>query len=379
MKVAQSLYEKGLITYMRTDSVALSEEFCQAAREWLENKDAQNVPVKLTKHRISKNSQAAHEAIRPSNLNRRSDQLKLEITPDEFSLYVLIWKRAIASQCRPALIDKTTIFSQSGAVFWQAKGQITKFMGYARYWNNLGADSQLPDLKQGQTLKLAKAEIESKCTSPPSRYGEPQLVASMEKLGIGRPSTYSSSIKTIKDRGYAKIAKKSLIPTELGMTVDSFLTQNLANLINAQFTAGMESSLDAIATGKEKWQPFLINWNQTYFSPVLTQAKLALPQSDRKPKGTTTSSEYICPVCSCNLEQYDYVKEKKQKSLLRCSNPESRNKSDHKEAVFFKTSNGNWWSKKFGEIGILLVQQKTESKIQSVKKLAPIKLKSKPK
>ncbi|NJK58262.1 MAG: type IA DNA topoisomerase [Pleurocapsa sp. SU_5_0] len=177
MKVAQSLYEKGLITYMRTDSVALSEEFCHAARKWLENKDSQNIPTNQTKHRINKNSQEAHEAIRPSNLNYPSSQLKSQISESEFSLYLLIWKRAIASQCRPALIDKTTILSQSGSVFWQAKGQMVNFLGYARYWNNLSADSQLPDLKQEQSLGLSKAEIEFKTTSPPSRYGEPQLVA----------------------------------------------------------------------------------------------------------------------------------------------------------------------------------------------------------
>jgi DNA topoisomerase I len=379
MKVAQSLYEKGLITYMRTDSVALSEEFCQAARKWLENKDSQNIPTERSLYRINKNSQEAHEAIRPSNLNYPSGQLKSEISPEEFNLYLLIWKRAIASQCRPALIDKTTILSQSGSIFWQARGQITQFMGYARYWNNLSANSQLPDLKQDQTLKLTKAEIESKRTSPPSRYSEPQLVALMEKLGIGRPSTYSSSIKTIKDRDYVKLAKKSLIPTELGMVVDSFLTQNLANLIDAQFTASMESSLDAIATGKEKWQPYLINWNQTYFSPALAQAKLLLPESDRKPIGTSVPSEFKCPICGSNLEQYNYIKEKKQKSLLRCSNPKSRKQSNHKQAVFFKTRSGNWWSKKFGALGEPHIQQVTENKLQSTKKLTSIKLKSKPK
>ncbi|NJK58334.1 MAG: hypothetical protein HC939_21325 [Pleurocapsa sp. SU_5_0] len=201
----------------------------------------------------------------------------------------------------------------------------------------------------------------------------------MEKKGIGRPSTYSSSIKTIRDRGYAKISQKKLVPTELGMTVDSFLGQNLANLIDAQFTAGMESSLDAIAHGEKKWQPFLINWNQTYFSPALTQAKLVLPEFDYKPKGTTTPSGYKCPVCSSNLEQYDYEKDKESKSLLRCSNPQSRNKSDHKQVVFFRTRNGNWWSKKFGELGESKSQQNTNKKSPSTKKSSPIKLKSRQK
>ena len=156
MKVAQSLYEKGLITYMRTDSVVLSEEFCSAAKVWLESKDPQNVSEKPRKHRKAKNSQEAHEAIRPSDLNYPSVKLKQEIGDEEFKLYLLIWKRAIASQCRPALVDKTIVLSQSGSVFWQAKGQMVKFMGYAKYWNNLSADSQLPTLLPEQTLGLSR-------------------------------------------------------------------------------------------------------------------------------------------------------------------------------------------------------------------------------
>ncbi len=377
MKVAQSLYEKGLITYMRTDSVVLSEEFCSTAKAWLQEKDPHNVPSKQSKHRVSKNSQEAHEAIRPSNLSYSSVQLKQEISSEEFDLYLLIWKRALASQCRPALIDKTTVLSQSDSVFWKAKGQIVKFLGYAKYWNNLSANSQLPDVDESQTLNLAKAEIESKRTSPPSRYGEPQLVALMEKKGIGRPSTYSSSIKTIKTRDYVKISQKKLIPTELGMTVDSFLGKNFSDLIDAEFTAGMESSLDRDCSRKEKsWQPYLTGWNQTYFSPALAQARSVLPESSRKPKGKISPSDYKCPVCDKNLEQYDYFKAEEQKSLLRCSDPRSRNKSNHKQVVFFKTRNGNWWSKKFGELGEPNFSPNMKSKSRSTRKIAPIKLKT---
>lgn len=376
MKVAQSLYEKGLITYMRTDSVVLSEEFCDAAKAWLENKDPQNVLEKPRKHQKAKNSQEAHEAIRPSDLSYSSVKLKQEIGDEEFKLYLLIWKRAIASQCRPALIDRTIVLSQSGSVFWQAKGQMVKFIGYAKYWNNLSADSQLPTLLPEQTLGLSKAEIESKRTSPPSRYGEPQLVALMERKGIGRPSTYSSSIKTIKARSYVKISQNKLIPTELGMTVDSFLGKNFADLIDAQFTAGMEASLDEIAQGEKKWQPYLTSWNQTYFSPALAQAQLLLPESNRKPKGTTIPSGYKCPVCDQNLEQYNYLKENEQKSLLRCCDPKSRNKSNHKQVVFFLTRNGNWWSKKYGELGKPTSQQNLKKKSYSTKKSSPIKLKT---
>ena len=351
MKLAQSLYEKGLITYMRTDSVTLSDEFREATKNWLNKKDPQNLPQKATKFKTNKNSQEAHEAIRPCDLSYPSIKLKQEISSEEFKLYLLIWKRAIASQCCPAVINKTTVFIKSGDITWKAKGQTVQFLGYAKYWNNLSADSLLPELNEGQTLKLNKADAQKKHTSPPSRYGEPQLVALMEKIGIGRPSTYSSLVKTIKTRSYVKISQKKLVPTDLGMCVDSFLNTSFPNLIDAKFTAGMESNLDAIALGEKSWQLYLCQWNQNYLEPALVKAKLMIPKAAKtKANGTVTLSEYSCPVCKKRLERYDYTKEKHAKSLLRCSDSIARTKSNHKNAVFFLTRQGNWWNKKFGQL-----------------------------
>lgn len=351
MKLAQSLYEKGLITYMRTDSVALSDEFCEAARNWLQSKDPQSVPQKTTKFKTNNNSQEAHEAIRPSDLNYPSIKLKQEVSEEEFKLYLLIWKRAIASQCARSSSDKTTVFIKSGDVTWKAKGNVVQFLGYAKYWNNLNANSQLPELTEGQTLKLNKADSEKKRTSPLPRYGEPQLVALMETKGIGRPSTYSSSVKTIKTRSYAKIAQKKLVPTELGITVDSFLNGSFPDLIDAEFTARMELNLDLIASGEKSWQPYLYQWNQTYFEPALMKAKLTIPQTLKaKANGTVTLSEYKCPVCKKPLERYDYIKEKQAKSLLRCSDSQASQKLNHRNAVFFLTRQGNWWNSEFGQL-----------------------------
>ncbi len=351
MKLAQTLYEKGLITYMRTDSIALSDEFCQAAKKWLEEKDPHNVPKKATKFRKGKNAQEAHEAIRPSDLTYPSVKLKQEISEEEFNLYLLIWKRAIASQCAKAQIDKTVVLIQSGEVIWEAKGQVVNFKGYARYWNDLKVDSLLPELREGQILQLNKADFERKQTSPPSRYGEPQLVALMEKKGIGRPSTYSSSVKTIKSRKYVRVEKKKLIPTELGMSVDSFLMKVLVDLIQSEFTAKMESSLDEISVGSKSWQPYLCEWNRSYFAPALDQAVSILPQGDRPAsRGKVNSTDFKCPVCGKPLEEYHYVKEGQEKSLLRCSDSKARKKKDHKKVVFFKTRQGNWWSKDFGQL-----------------------------
>lgn len=354
MKLAQTLYEKGLITYMRTDSINLSADFKEAARKWLQSKDPQNVPTKTSKFQSKKGAQDAHEAIRPSDLTYPSAKLKSEISPEEFSLYLLIWKRAIASQCAPAKIAKTKVFIQAGNTYWLAKGQTTEFFGYARYWADLTDDVSLPPLKEGQQLSLKKCDAEKKRTSPPFNYTEAKLVALMEKRGIGRPSTYSSSIKTLKTRSYVKLIERKLVPTDLGKTVDSFLDQPFKKLIDEKFTAQMESSLDAIASGNINWENYLCGWNNSYFAPALSQAQVlcpeAKPRAERKPAVLT---EYPCPVCGQQLEEYTYPKDGMEKKLLRCSDEKARKKSNHKAAVYFKTKNGDWWSKKFGVLNLV--------------------------
>ena len=173
------------------------------------------------------------------------------------------------------------------------------------------------------------------------------------------------------------MTKKKLFPTELGMAVDSFLEKVFKELISAEFTAEMELSLDQIANGEKKWQPYLTNWNRTYFSPALTKARAILPESaTSKPKGTVTATKYLCPVCKKPLERYDYFKHSKgkhAKKLLRCSDNEARNKSNHKQVVFFKTRQGNWWSQKFGT----LREPNIKDCDRSPRKTPPIRLKNK--
>jgi DNA topoisomerase I len=464
MQVAQKLYEAGLITYMRTDSVMLSPEFCDSARKWLEENDPENVPPKTTRHRSNKTAQEAHEAIRPTDVFRPSAELRIQLTPDEFSLYVLIWKRAMASQCRPAQLRKTLIITQSGQLLWQARGQVVEFLGYARYWSNLSKDTILPNLQQGQILTLENAGHDKKQTQPPPRYSEPKLVQVMERKGIGRPSTYSPTIATLKKRDYIQMLKDNLQPTALGLEVDDFMSKALPDLLETEFTAKMESALDAIASGKEAWQQYLINWNQNYFAPALAKAKTVpisssisssngtksgtksfsgnerkyetsrtrcphcnnnlakipsaklkkkfflkcvsgcenyvlfwseysksweAPRSQTAKNGNTDenkdvnqdvnkdinkyvnqdinkyvnkdvnkngnpqkppakTTKFPCPVCKKPMEEYSYVKDGQNKTMLRCSTPESRNDPKHKEAVYFNTAKG-WWSPKFGE------------------------------
>lgn len=323
MQVAQKLYEAGLITYMRTDSVMLSPEFCASVRKWLEQNDPQNLPNTTARHRSKKTAQEAHEAIRPTNVFRPSVELRVELLPDEFSLYVLIWKRAVASQCRPAQLRKTLVIIKSGEILWQARGQVVEFLGYAKYWANLSKDTLLPNLEQGQILTLENAGHEKKQTQPPPRYSEPKLVQLMERKGIGRPSTYSPTIATLKKRGYVQLTKSNLQPTNLGLEVDDFLQKALPDLLKTEFTAQMEDALDSIASGKQPWQKYLTNWNQDYFVPALVKAKtVPVAASNGKKNYQNTERKYDksrtrCPECNNHLAKIKSSKVKK-KYFLKC-------------------------------------------------------------
>jgi DNA topoisomerase-1 len=406
MQIAQSLYEQGHITYHRTDSVFLSENFQVSARDWLQKHDPTNLPAKATSHRSNKNAQEAHEAIRPTDLNRSSASLRPELSPEAFELYVLIWKRAIASLCQSARLQQTQVITQSGEVNWQAKGQVLEFAGYTRYWNNLSDDVQLPHLLERQTLELVNAGSEQKQTQPPPRYTEPKLVQKMERCGIGRPSTYAPTIATLKQRNYVELTKKVLQPTQLGLEVDSFVEKALPKLVDSQFTAEMEFQLDRIAEGKMNWEQWLTGWNREYLVPALQQAQQIVPTvahqtirevseigcpkchtplvqiptrkvkkgyflkcqscadtvmfwSERlkqwevpQPKSAVVPgkvTEYSCPVCKKPLEEYAYQKNGQQKVMLRCSDNTARQQKKHKEAVYFQTEKG-FWSPKFGDL-----------------------------
>jgi DNA topoisomerase-1 len=327
MQVAQRLYESGYITYMRTDSIHMNPQFCATVRQWLEEKDPNNVPEKVTSYRQSKTAQEAHEAIRPTDIRKPSAELKQEISPAEFELYLLIWLRTVASQCKPARIVKSRIISQSGSVFWQARGQVVVFAGYAKYWKDLGADSVLPEVSQGQPLHLKEASHEKKQTQPPPRYTEAKLVQVMERRGIGRPSTFAPTVKTLKERGYAEVEKRKLQATTLGLEVDAFLQKTLPELLEAEFTAQMEEKLDAIASGREDWERYIIGWNEDYFAPALEKALKVvqtMPRSDRATqKGSSISqgkeSKIACPKCGHKMTEVPSKSKKLHKDyFLKC-------------------------------------------------------------
>jgi DNA topoisomerase-1 len=340
MKVAQSLYEKGHITYMRTDSVVLSAPFCESVRQYLQQHDSTNVPRKTTRHRAVKGSQEAHEAIRPTEVTHLPQQLQRDLSSDEARLYELIWNRAVASQCAPARLRKTRIVTQSGEAYWEARGQVLEFAGYTRYWNNISADSVLPALTEGQVLQLDQAQADQKQTQPPPRYSEPKLVKLMEQKGIGRPSTYAPTIKTLRQRDYVGLMQGKLQPTVLGLELDSALEKLLPDLIQPEFTAQMETALDAIATGEQEWQAYLIGWNREYFGPAIAKAKsqlLSLPAfTEHPPTSSANGSERMpaskpkpargqatktqCPTCGEAMTKVpSRSKKMKAKHFLKCS------------------------------------------------------------
>lgn len=332
MAIAQTLYEgveladgpKGLITYMRTDSVELSPEFIEQTRAYLEQKDPKNVPTTKTKHKTKDTAQAAHEAIRPTDVFITPKSIQAYLTPEQYGLYSMIWRRAVASQSASAKLLKTVIITQSGPVFWEARGMMVEFPGYTFYWNNLDKAKQLPVLQKDQSVTLGQASHEQKQTQPPSRYTEARLVQLMEKKGIGRPSTFASTIKTLKERTYLDLKGKVLHPTSLGMETDQVLSEVLPDIIQSDFTAAMESALDAIAEGKQAWEQYLIGWNQTYLQPELQKAhrvikekfpnKLFRSNKDQQLEKSRTR----CPQCNTPLSKVPLKKVSKG-YFLKCT------------------------------------------------------------
>ncbi len=416
MQVAQRLYESGHITYMRTDSTQMEPQFCATVRQWLEEKDPSNVPAKVASHRQSKRAQEAHEAIRPTELRKPSSELREELSAEEWELYLLIWLRTVASQCKPAQIVKTRIITQSGRLFWLARGQVVAFWGYAKYWKDIGTQEILPDGSAGQPLHLKEASQEKKQTQPPPCYTEAKLVQIMERRGIGRPSTFATTVKTLKEREYASLQKRKLRATPLGLDVDGFLQKTLPELLEADFTAEMEDKLDAIAAGFEDWEGYITGWNRDYLAPALTRARLdcarmsseasehrqakeseiscpqcgakmtevpsrskklhknhflkcpgcsavmfynrwskswELPRDKEKAEGRSLKlTDYPCPVCGKKLAEREYEKDGNKKRMLVCSSPQSRGDKKHKTVVYFE-SKGVYWSKKHGELPIV--------------------------
>jgi DNA topoisomerase I len=277
MFLAQRLYEKGHITYMRTDSLNLSSSATGAARKWLEENLGKNYALETPRvfKAKSKLAQEAHEAIRPTKIDNSPDTINLK-EEGEMRLYELIWQRFMGSQMPQAKFDSTTIVIKAEGLKkeygFRTSGNIMKFDGYLKIWLQKFEQKELPELEEKEKLKLKEILPQQHFTEPPPRYSEASLIKTLEENGIGRPSTYSPTISVIQARNYVEKDAGKFMPTEMGELVNKVLTENFPDIVDINFTAQMEDELDEVAHGKISWQgiieefykPFAKNLEEKY-------------------------------------------------------------------------------------------------------------------
>lgn len=292
MRIAQQLYEGidvgagtvGLITYMRTDSFSLATEAVTQIRDYIkQNFDTDYLPrAPIVYKTKSKNAQEAHEAIRPTDIQRTPASMRAFLTDEQFKLYEMIWKRALACQMTQAKFDAVSVDLAIGndANLFRATGQTMVFPGFiAVYMEGIDdeeeeSESKLPVLETGEVLDVSKIFGEQHFTEPPPRYSEASLVKVLEEYGIGRPSTYASIISTLQDREYVVLDKKRFTPTDVGRVVNKFLTQHFTRYVDYGFTANLENELDDIAEGERDWVPVLEEFWQGFNQQVKDKANI---------------------------------------------------------------------------------------------------------
>lgn len=295
MKLAQDLYEDGLITYMRTDSLNISSQAASAAQVVIKSKFGENysLPAPRFYKTKSKGAQEAHEAIRPTDLGVTSEIVK---TSDKHArLYNLIWKRMIASQMKEAEIDETVAKISANQYGFTASGLKVKFDGFLKVYNGIQKDIELPSLKKGDVVNLENLDKIQHFTEPPARFTEGSLIKELEKKGIGRPSTYAPTISTIQDRGYVEKKEGKLYPKDIGEAVNKILVEHFKDIVDYDFTAKMEENLDDIAEGKIKWQPVIKEFYEP-FSKNLAAKMESVSKNDLKEE-----TNEKCPKCGKNL------------------------------------------------------------------------------
>jgi DNA topoisomerase-1 len=338
MSVAQRLYEGvelgsegavGLITYMRTDSTRVSDAALAEVRDYIGGAFGANyVPEKPNFYRTKKAAQDAHEAIRPTDVNRTPESLKSYLGPDELKLYRLIWQRFVASQMTPAVFDQTTIDIKAGRFTFRATGSVQKFDGFLKVYQE-GRDDKpvegedddeernLPLVEQGENLKLNNVSSEQHFTEPPPRYSEATLVKALEEKGIGRPSTYAAIMTTIQDREYVERIESRFHPTPLGTTVNDLLVASFNDLFNTAYTASMEDQLDEIEEGHLNWRTALRGFYDK-FEVDLKDAE----ESIKNRKKTSIPTNEICEKCGAGM----VIKFGRFGQFLACANyPECKN------------------------------------------------------
>ncbi|WP_026485929.1 type I DNA topoisomerase [Caldanaerobius polysaccharolyticus] len=333
MLLAQQLYEGvdiqgegsvGLITYIRTDSTRLSEDAKNEARKFiLENYGSDYVSGDKAKVKASGRIQDAHEAIRPTSVLRRPEDVKSSLSRDQYRLYKLIWDRFVASQMAAAVYDTLTVDIKAGRYFFKATGSSIRFPGFMHVYMESSEDAPeedkntIPELTEGQVLKLVEIKPQQHFTQPPPRYTEASLIKTLEEKGIGRPSTYAPILSTIQERGYVVKEGKVLVPTELGYIVNDIMLKYFKDIVDIGFTADMENKLDAVESGQIQWKELVRDfYNQ--FSKELKDAmekmgSYAIPDEQ---------TDIKCELCGRNM----VVKHGRYGKFLACPGyPECKN------------------------------------------------------
>ena len=313
MAIAQQLYEGvditgegtvGLITYMRTDSLRISDEAQRDARDFIKSRYGEGyVPAAARQYKTKAGAQDAHEAIRPSNVTLTPEAIRGDLTPEQYRLYRLIWSRFLASQMANAVYDSVSVDISAAAHLFRATASKLKFSGYTAVYEESRDDEDkeekepaLPDLREGEALSLKNFAPSQHFTTPPAHYTEAALIRAMEENGIGRPSTYAPTVSTILDRRYVKKEGKYLLITNLGKAVTTWMEKYFSDIADLKFTANMEQRLDDVEEGKLPWKQVLRQFYDDGFAQHLTDAE----QGDYIRPEPTVSDE-LCPVCGRNL------------------------------------------------------------------------------
>ena len=310
MMVAQQLYEGvdveaegtlGLITYMRTDSLRLSDEAMAAAADFIRERYGESYYYgKFHVFKTKAGAQDAHEAIRPTHVELDPEAIRHSLTPDQYKLYKLIWSRFLASQMANAVFDTVSIDTECAGHHFRSSHQSMRFAGFIAVYEEGRDDeaeavgSPLPDLQMGEKALPSKIEKEQHFTQPPARYTEATLVKAMEERGVGRPSTYAATISTIEDREYVEKQDKRLYPTPLGEIVTGLMVEHFNDIIDVEFTANMESRLDAVEDGKQHWKELLSDFYKG-FSQEMKDAEAAL--EGVRLKVPEEETDEICELC----------------------------------------------------------------------------------
>lgn len=327
-RVAQQLYEgvniegqgqTALVTYIRTDSVRVSDEAVAASRGLIKEKYGDKYVCPYKRNFKNRNSaQDAHEAIRPSHFDLDPESVKSSLTAEQYKLYKLIWERFLASQMADAVTNTVTIDARCENEVFRATGETVVFPGFLAAYGDVKEDKTsdsgktiLPELEEGQTLKNLGAKIEAKQTLPPAHYNEASLIKAMEEFGIGRPSTYSKTITTVLDRKYVEKEGKNLLITDLGKLVTNMLEENFNEIVDVSFTAGMESKLDDVEMGEKDWVELLKNFYPDFHEKIVTA-----DANIEKVKIEDVKTGEKCPDCGGDL----VIKDGRNGKFIACSN-----------------------------------------------------------